>query len=71
VLNSSDVKFRVGPAQCGDLLEISRSGENETALPQMMPAQSNDSVDLMTQELLRGGPHRVYLRAMNCVRELL
>ena len=71
VLNSSDVTFRVGPAQCGDLLEISRSGENETAVPQMMPAQSNDPVDLMTQELLRGGPHRVYLRAMNCVRGLL
>ncbi len=70
-INSSGVQFRVIPAQCGDLLEISRSGENETALPQMMPAQSNDPVDLMTQELLRGGPHRVYLRAVNCVRELL
>src|SRR5437016_1649105 len=70
-LNSSGVQFRVTPAQCGDLLEISRSGENETALPQMMPAQSNDPVDLMTQELFRGGPHRVYLRAVNCVRELL
>jgi glucose-6-phosphate dehydrogenase assembly protein OpcA len=71
VLKSRDVKFRVVPAQCEDLLEISRSGENETALPQMMPAQSNDPVDLMTQELLRGGPHHVYLRAVNCVRELL
>ncbi len=36
-----------------------------------MPAQSNDPVDLMTQELLRGGPHSVYLHAVNCVRELL
>ena len=71
VLNSSEVEFRVGPAQCGDLLEISRSGENETAVPQMMPAQSNDPVDLIMQELLRGGPHRVYLRGVNCVRELL
>jgi len=71
VLNSRDVKFRVAPANCGDLLEISRSGDNEAALPQMMPAQSNDPVDLMTQELLRGGPHRVYLRAMNSVRQLL
>jgi len=71
VLNSSDVKFRVAPAKCGDLLEICRSGEKETALPQMMPGQSNDPVDLMTQELLRGGPHRVYLRAVNCVRSLL
>src|SRR5437763_2330116 len=71
ILNSRKVKFCVRPAKCGDLLEISRSGENETALPQMMPAQSNDPVDLMTQELLRGGPHRVYLRAVNSVRGLL
>ncbi len=70
-INSSGIQFRVAPAQCGDLLEISRSGENETALPQSMPAQSNDPVDLMTQELLRGGPHSVYLHAVNCVRELL
>jgi hypothetical protein len=70
-INSSGIQFRVASTQCGDLLEISRSGENETALPQMMPAQSNDPVDLMTQELLRGGPHHVYLRAVNYVRELL
>jgi len=68
---SSQTTFRIAPAKCGDLLEISRSGENETAKPQMMPAQSNDPVDLMTQELLRGGPHHIYLRAVNCVRALL
>jgi len=71
VLNSQQTKFCVRPAKCGDLLEVSRSGENETAKPQMMPAQSNDPVDLMTQELLRGGPHRIYLRAVNAVRNLL
>jgi len=71
VLNSRGVKFCVTPAKCADLLEVSRSSENETAQPQMMPAQSNDPVDLMTQELLRGGPHRVYLRAVNSVRNLL
>jgi len=71
ILNSQGVKFRVAPAQCGDLLEISRSSENETVLPQMMPAQSNNPVDLITQELLRGGPHRVYLHAVSRVRELL
>jgi len=38
-MNSNGIQFRVARAQCGDLLEISRSGENETALPQMMPAQ--------------------------------
>jgi glucose-6-phosphate dehydrogenase assembly protein OpcA len=71
VLNSQSVKFCVAPAKCGDLLEVCRSGEKETARPQMMPAQSNDPVDLMTQELLRGGPHRVYLRAVSSVRGLL
>ncbi len=71
VLNSERVKFCVVPAKCGDLLEVSRSGEKEAALPQMMPAQSNDPVDLMTQELLRGGPHRVYLRAVSSARQLL
>ena len=71
VLNSRGVKFCVTQAKCADLLEVSRSSENETAQPQMMPAQSNDPVDLMTQELLRGGPHRVYLRAVNSVRNLL
>ena len=70
-INSSGIQFQVVPAQCGDLLEISRRGENETAVPQMMPAQSNDPVDLMTQELFRGGPHHIYLRAVNCVRDLL
>jgi len=71
VLNSQSVKFCVTPAKCGDLLEVSRGGEKETAVPQMMPAQSNDPVDLMTQELLRGGPHRVYLHAVSSVRSLL
>ena len=71
VLNSRTTEFCVGSAKCGDLLEVCRSGETEAALPQMMPAQSNDPVDLMTQELLRGGPHRVYLRAVNSVRTLL
>jgi len=70
-MNSSGIQFRVAPAQCGDLLEVSRSAENETAVPQMMPAQSNDQADLMSQELTRGGPHHLYLRALNCVRDLL
>jgi glucose-6-phosphate dehydrogenase assembly protein OpcA len=70
-IESAGIQFRVRPAQCGDLLEVSRSGRNEKPLPQMVPAQSNDLVNLMSQELLRGGPHRVYLRAVNCVRNLL
>ena len=71
VLKSESVKFCVTPAKCGDLLEVSRSGETETAVPQMMPGQTNSPVDLMTQELLRGGPHRVYQHAVTAVRSLL
>jgi hypothetical protein len=40
-------------------------------MPQLMPAGSNDLVSLMSEELMRGGPHHVYLRAVNCVRDLL
>ncbi|HEX4638107.1 MAG TPA: glucose-6-phosphate dehydrogenase assembly protein OpcA [Chthoniobacterales bacterium] len=71
VVIESSIRFCVRPAECGDLLEISRGAENENAIPQMMPGQTNDPVDLLTQELLRGGPHRVYLRAVNSVRSLL
>lgn len=71
VLNSAGVKFCVSSTKCGDLLEVCRIGEKEAAVPQMMPAQGNDPVDLMTQELLRGGPHRVYLHAIEAVRGLL
>lgn len=71
VINSRGVEFTVAPAKCGDLLEVWRGQPNEPRSPQLMPAQSYDPADLMTQELLRGGPHRVYLRAVNCIRGLL
>jgi glucose-6-phosphate dehydrogenase assembly protein OpcA len=71
VLNSREIEFVVARAKCGDLLEVSRSGRNEKPVPQMMPAQSNDPVSLMSQELMRGGLHQVYLHAVKCVRELL
>lgn len=68
VLNSDGVEFLIRHAECGDLLEVSRGKPGEKRLPQLMPAQSNDPVQLMSQELLRGGPHRVYLRAANYLR---
>ncbi len=71
ILNSERVEFVVAPAKCGDLLEVSRGKPGEKRMPQLVPAQSNDPVGLMSQELLRGGPHKVYLRALNCVRDLL
>src|SRR5881392_1627951 len=71
VLNSREVEFVVSRAKCGDLLEVSRGKPGEKRLPQLMPAGSNDPVSLMSEELMRGGPHHVYLHAVNCVRDLL
>lgn len=59
-------EFQVIHAQNTDLLEVA-SGDRKCR----MPAGENDLVRLMSEELMRGGPHRVYLRAMNCVRDLL
>jgi glucose-6-phosphate dehydrogenase assembly protein OpcA len=70
-LNSRDGKFLIAHAKCGDLLEVSRGKPGEKRMPQSMPAGKNDPVSLMSEELMRGGPHRVYLRAVNCVRDLL
>jgi glucose-6-phosphate dehydrogenase assembly protein OpcA len=70
-LSSGDVEFRVTYADCGDLLEVSRTQTGEERVPQLMPAGNNDPVDLISAELIRGGPHHVYLNALNCVRDLL
>ncbi len=71
VLNSREIEFSVTHAKCGDLLEVSRRKSGERRMPQLMPAGKNDPVSLMSEELMRGGPHHVYLRAVNCVRDLL
>ena len=70
-LSSGDVEFRVTYADCGDLLEVSRTQTGEERVPQLMPAGSIDPVGLVSEELIRGGPHHVYLNALNCVRDLL
>jgi glucose-6-phosphate dehydrogenase assembly protein OpcA len=71
ILNSGEVEFMVARAKCGDLLEVSRGKPGEKRMPQLLPAGSNAPVSLMSEELMRGGPHHVYLRAVNCVRDLL
>jgi hypothetical protein len=70
-LTSGDVEFGIAYANCGDLLEVSRVQTGETRMPQLMPAGKNDPVSLISAELMRGGPHHVYLNALNCVRDLL
>jgi glucose-6-phosphate dehydrogenase assembly protein OpcA len=60
------LEFVVTHPKDGDLLKVV-AGERRCS----MPASQNDPVRLMSEELMRGGPHRTYLRAMNCVREFL
>ena len=68
---SGETEFHVSHPAGADLLEVSRGKRGETCSHQLMPALSNDLVKLMGEELMRGGPHRVYLRAVTCVRDLL
>jgi hypothetical protein len=70
-LTSGNVEFRVTYAECGDLLEVSRVQNDKKRTPQLMPAGNSDPVGLISEELIRGGPHRVYLNALNCVRDIL
>jgi len=70
-LMTGDIEFRVTHAKCGDLLEVSRGKPSEKRIPQLMPAGKSDPVTLMSEELMRGGPHDVYLHAVNSVRDLL
>ena len=65
------MEFRVTYAHCGDLLEVSRIQNDEKRVPQLMPAGNNDPVGLISEELMRGGPHRVYLNALNFIGDLL
>ncbi len=71
VAHSSDIKFEIALAHCGDLLEVSRAKSDQVPARQLLPAGENDSVKLMSEELMRGGRRRVYLRAVEKVRDLL
>ena len=67
---SGEIEFQVTLADCGDLLEVCRKlGESQSR--QVLPSADNDPVKLMGEELMRGGPHHVYLRAVEKVRTLL
>jgi glucose-6-phosphate dehydrogenase assembly protein OpcA len=70
-LLTGDVEFYISHAEGADLLEVSRGNPGEPRGHQLMPAGSNDLVRLVSDELMRGGPHSVYLRAVNRVRDLL
>jgi glucose-6-phosphate dehydrogenase assembly protein OpcA len=68
---SHEIEFQVTQADCGDLLEVCRGKLGEVPARQVLPSSENDPVKLMSEELMRGGPHHVYLRAVEKVRDLL
>jgi glucose-6-phosphate dehydrogenase assembly protein OpcA len=71
MLQSGKVEFSVSHPSGSDLLEVYQERGGAKGASQLIPAGSNDPVDLMSEELRRGGPHRVYRRAIECVRDLL
>ncbi|HSH40324.1 MAG TPA: glucose-6-phosphate dehydrogenase assembly protein OpcA [Chthoniobacterales bacterium] len=64
-------EYRVEHPTGADLLSVSLYTDGQERMHQLMPTGSNDPVRLMREELMRGGPHRVYLRAVKAVRELI
>ena len=64
-------EYRVEHPTGADLLSVTMHTDGTERMHQLMPAGSNDPVDLMREELARGGPHRVYLRAVKAVRDLI
>ena len=66
-----ETEFRVVHRRGADLLDVCAQTDRGERMHQLMPAGRNDAVSLMSEELMRGGPHRVYLRAVNAVRDLL
>ncbi len=66
MLRTGTVEYKVVHREKADLLDVA-AGDRACR----MPAGKFDVVPLLSEELMRGGPHKVYLRAMNCVRKLL
>jgi glucose-6-phosphate dehydrogenase assembly protein OpcA len=70
-ISSAKIEFRVSHQRDSDLLSVSRGAAGEECIEHCLPAGKNDPVSLMSEELMRGGPHRIYLRALQRVRALL
>jgi glucose-6-phosphate dehydrogenase assembly protein OpcA len=71
VLHCGAIELRVCQSKNADLMDVAVDAPGQKGMNQPMPASSNDPTDLMKEELMRCGQHRVYLRAMNLVRDLL
>jgi glucose-6-phosphate dehydrogenase assembly protein OpcA len=70
-LTTESAEFRIEHKPGADLLDVFFGRTEGRKMRQFLPAGKNDVVELMQEELMRGGPHRVYLRAVEQVRDLL
>ena len=70
-LESGATRFAVRHPANADLLEVTRHDDGEQRLNQLMPAGSNQLVALLSEQLMRGGPHAVYLRVLDSIRGLV
>ena len=64
-------EFRLEHKPGADLLDVFFGRKEGRKMRQVLPAGKNDVVELVQEELMRGGPHRVYLRAVEQVRRFL
>ncbi|MEO8439789.1 MAG: glucose-6-phosphate dehydrogenase assembly protein OpcA [Spartobacteria bacterium] len=67
---TEEAEFRIEHKPGADLLDVFFGRRKGRQMRQVLPAGKNDPVELLREELMRGGPHRVYLRAFEQVRDL-
>ncbi|MBA2434846.1 MAG: glucose-6-phosphate dehydrogenase assembly protein OpcA [Chthoniobacterales bacterium] len=70
-ITTDSAEFRIEHRAGADLLDVFFGRTKGRKMRQMLPAGKNDVVELVREELMRGGPHRIYLRAVAQVRDLL
>jgi glucose-6-phosphate dehydrogenase assembly protein OpcA len=71
IVLANDVEFRVVHSPGRDLLEVSRGKPGISCAHQLLPAGGSTPVALLGDELIRGGPHKVYQNALRTIQALL
>jgi glucose-6-phosphate dehydrogenase assembly protein OpcA len=69
-LRTASAQFHIAQKPGADLLDVSFGRTGGRQMDQLLPAGDSSLVELIKEELMRGGPHRVYLRAVAQVRPL-
>ncbi|CAN5440067.1 hypothetical protein BH20VER3_BH20VER3_20380 [soil metagenome] len=70
-VTTETAEFRITQKPKTEFLTVFFGRRRGRKMQQILPAGKSDPVELVQEELMRGGPHRVYLRAVANVRDLL